>query len=172
MVAGSWDGGVTSAPVSEPATVATFLPPSYLTTQDASGSGAANITSSPCYIPAGFAGIGTTNGDGAVMFGISGITNPWLVAMDPGNGNYKTFGGGPYNSQVLAAGISSPCVWYNNYLYVVDNAGNLYCFDPNANLVKAQYFYAPNRQRHIKHRRGKWRLHLRHGKQPYKTRCL
>ena len=91
----------------------------------------------------GFAGIGTTNGDGAVIFGISDINNPWLVAMDPGNGNYKTFGGGPYNSQVLATGISSPAVWYNNYLYVVDNAGNLYCFDPNANLIKAQYFYAP-----------------------------
>ena len=40
----------------------------YYTTQTDPTSGTANITSSPCYISQGFAGIGTS-GDGAVLFG-------------------------------------------------------------------------------------------------------
>lgn len=70
---------------------------------------------------------------------MSGVTNPWLVTMDPATGQVKTFGGGPGQSQVLATGISSSPVWSGNYLYVPDNAGNLYVFDSNGDLVKAAY---------------------------------
>jgi hypothetical protein len=137
-VVGSWDGGVISAPVRKPANVSVVYYPNYWTTQTDPSSGTANITSSPTYIPGGFDGIGT-NGDGAVVFGVSGINDPWMVAMDPATGKVATFGGGPGQSQVLATGISSSPVWSGNHLYVADNAGDLYVFNPDGSLLKALY---------------------------------
>lgn len=138
-VCGSWDGGVISEPVSKPSNVYFFIPPGYYTTQTDPNSGVANITSSPTYISGGFDGIGT-NGDGAVVFGVSGISDPWMIAMDPATGKVATFGGGPGQQQILATGVSSSAIYSSGgHLYVTDNAGNLYCFNQDGSLLKADY---------------------------------
>jgi hypothetical protein len=136
--AGGWSGDFTCADL----TTDTFTG-NYVTTWTNSSSGTADITSSPVYDASGYGCIGTgiscagvgssPAGDGAVIFGISGVSPGWLVAMDPVTGAFVPFGS-------TKNGISSsPVLSSSGNLYVPDNGGNIYVFDSAGNQVQSLY---------------------------------
>lgn len=150
VAAGGWAGGFGAYPVLPPpgystwqaADVAGWYPSEtlgyneYLTTQTSPSSTLADITSSPAYAASGFAGIGTS-GNGALLFGVSGVPG-WMVAIDPtGAQPVKTFGNGEFGPGGVEGISSSPVLTTSHNLYVPSNGGGIVEFNQSGAKISS-----------------------------------